>query len=88
MLNLKDKFLFVDEYENHWVVHWVFTKDGDCSSAKIWAVEFKGDGNLNLPVPPKHLPEPLLEEMEFELGLVIEKQTEIDCRSIGIERKK
>ena len=88
MLNLKDKFLFVDEYENHWNVYWSFTKDGDSAIAVIDKVMYHGNGTAQLVVLTEQLPEPLLEEMEFELGLVIEKEIGLDCRSVGIERRK
>lgn len=88
MLNLKDKFLFVDEYENHWNVYWSFTKDGDSAIAGIDKVMYHGNGSAQVLIPVEHLSEALIDDMEFELGLVIEKEVGIDCRNVRIERRK
>lgn len=88
MLNLKDKFLFVDEYESHWNVYWSLTKDGDSAIAGIDKVMYHGNGSAQVLIPVEHLPEALIDEMEFELGLVIEKEVGIDCRNVRIERRK
>lgn len=88
MLNLKDSFLFMDEYESRWNIYWSFAKDGDSATAGVDKVVYHGNGKAQLIVPVEHLPEALIDEMEFELGLVIEKEVGIDCRNVRIERKK
>jgi hypothetical protein len=88
MINLKDRFLFVDEYEGHWNVYWSFSKEGDSAAVGIDKVMYHGNGMSQIFIPAEHLPESLIEDMEFELTLVIEKEIGIDSRNVRMERRK